>query len=328
MLRIPLPMFYVAANPDGTWEVVDGLQRLTTIRDFLLGGQKEMPEARQFPLIELEFWGERFNNKTFSQIELDPSNSRIINNILETEMRFTVINPGTPEEVKRNIFKRINTGGMPLTLQEIRHALYQGPATDLLIELVGSTEFKNAIDNSIDDSRMAGRELVLRFLAFHIFEIEVFDGDMDSLLSNTMRTINHLPAITSNDLARIFGKKTVPQLKIENTNSIKDSFVTAMNRSVEFFGDYAFRKGVGGQRRTPVNKALFEAWSKILAELPDDKYIILLQRKVEFLSKYEDLLKQDDFDRAISRDSSSAFGVKERYRSLNELVSKSLEKND
>lgn len=328
MLRIPLPMFYVAANADGTWDVVDGLQRLTTIRDFLLGGQKEVPEAKQFPLIELEFWGDRFNTKTFSEIESDPLNSRIINNILETEMRFTVINPGTPEEVKRNIFKRINTGGMPLTLQEIRHALYQGPATDLLKDLVDSIDFQNAIDRSIDDSRMAGRELVLRFLAFYIFESDTFDGDMDNLLSNTMRTINQLPISTNSALTQIFKGKNVPRLRVNDISTARASFTTAMNRSLEFFGDYAFRKGVGGQRRTPVNKALFEAWATIFAILPESDYKTLLQQKKKFHAKYDVLLKQDDFDRAISRDSSSAFGVKERYIRLNDLVTKSLSDND
>ena len=174
MLRIPLPMFYVAANEDGSWDVVDGLQRLTTIRDFILGndksdtGKRLFPDAKTIRLTELEFWGDRFNTKNFFDIERNTNNAIIVNNIMETELRFTVINPGTPEEVKRNIFKRINTGGMPLTAQEIRHALYQGESTVLLEKLVNHRLFSSATDKSIDDSRMAARELVLRFLSFYI----------------------------------------------------------------------------------------------------------------------------------------------------------------
>lgn len=129
MLRIPLPMFYVAANEDGSWDVVDGLQRLTTIHNYLLcetkdrNGNPSVPGVESFVLEGLEFFGARFNGRKFSEIKADPANARIVNNIMEAEMRFTVINPGTPEEVKRNIVKRINSGGMQLTLQDVRYTL-------------------------------------------------------------------------------------------------------------------------------------------------------------------------------------------------------------
>lgn len=324
MLRIPLPMFYVAANPDGTWDVVDGLQRLTTIRDFILGGEKDVPDAKPFPLIELEFWGDRFNNKFFKEIESNPADSRIVNNILETEMRFTVINPGTPEEVKRNIFKRINTGGMPLTLQEIRHALYQGSATKLLEELVESTQFQSAVDKSIDDSRMAGRELILRFLAFYTFDHSAFDGDMDKFLSNAMRAINCMPKITAVDLQKIFKGAAPLAVRVSRIEDLRLSFARGMSRSLTFFEEYAFRKGTSGQRRTPVNKALFEAWTAILADLTQDQFDVLMVRRQLVLAKYRDILANDDFDRAISRDSSSTFGVRERYKKLKDLVAEAL----
>lgn len=316
MLRIPLPMFYVAGNPDGTWDVVDGLQRLTTIRNFILGEDRDLPEAHSFSLVDLEFWGDRFNNKSFAQIEADPVNSKVINNILETEMRFTIINPGTPEEVKRNIFKRINTGGMPLTPQEIRNALYQGEATRLLEKLVISTAFKEAVDNSIDDSRMAGRELILRFLAFHIFDYRSFDGDMDTFLSNAIRVMNLMPDLTDNGLRKIFRGAVVPVILTHDINSISSAFELAMTRCHEFFGDLAFRKGTSTQRRTPVNKALFEAWSTIFAELDDEDYQVLLSKKDKILDDYKKIINRDDFERAISRDASSSFGVRERYRIL------------
>ncbi len=119
MLRVPLPMFYVAADEKGNWEVVDGLQRLSTIRDFMLGDKNGV----FLQLKNLEFLNERYGNKAWAAIENDLSSQKLVNSIYETEMRFTIIEPGTPEAVKRNIFKRINTGGMPLTSQEIRHAL-------------------------------------------------------------------------------------------------------------------------------------------------------------------------------------------------------------
>jgi hypothetical protein len=320
MLRIPLPMFYVSANEDGTWDVVDGLQRLTTIRNFILGGDFDVSDAQNFPLSGLEFWGDRFDGKYFGEIVSEPSNSRIVNNILETEMRFTVINPGTPEEVKRNIFKRINTGGMPLTQQEIRHALYQGLATRLLEKLVQSPAFERAVDYSIDDSRMAGRELVLRFIAFRVIHHAAFTGDMDKFLSNAMRVINLTPNISDSATYKIFKTSPSPVMGHLDWGRLEKDFEVAMQRSYDFFGEYAFRKAVSGQRRTPVNKALFEAWANILCHLSEEQYAKLRGRRELFLLQYKGLLRSDDFDRAISRDSSSIFGVRERYQLLWNLV--------
>lgn len=323
MLRIPLPMFYVSANQDGNWDVVDGLQRLTTIRNFILGGESNVPDAKPFALEDLEFWGERFNKKTFADICADERNSKIVNNILETEMRFTVINPGTPEEVKRNIFKRINTGGMPLTAQEIRHALYQGYASNLLSKYVDMAVFTRAVDNSVDDSRMAGRELILRFLAFYIRGFNAYTGDMDKFLSDTMIHLN-----SNFGQSRLRGPVLDTNIVFPrefDSDELDEKFKLAMKRAHEFFGAYAFRKSVFGQRRTPINKALFETWSNFFAAMSDERYDRLKEKKLIFMDKYAELLNKSEFDRAISRDASSAQGVKDRYKNISTLIIETIE---
>ena len=298
ILRIPLPMFYVSADVEGRWDVVDGLQRLSTIRYFILGNENK----EKLRLEKLEFLGERLNGKTFDDIDIDsPIYQRMINTILETEMRFTIINPGTPEEVKRNVFKRLNTGGLPLTSQEIRHALYQGQVTDLLATLAENQSFKEATDNSINDSRMAARELILYFLAFAIFPRTAYNGNMDKWLSNAMRVINLMPNLEQSKLIKIFGsKESIPEVQIKTIEELKEHFELAMKRGVELFGKHAFRKSLPIEdcRRTPVNKSLFETWGGILSELNQDDFLFLSKNKKLFINSYNVLLsgKREMFD--------------------------------
>ena len=294
ILRIPLPMFYVAADVEGRWDVVDGLQRLSTIRNFVLGDEKKA----KLRLESLEFLGERLNGKTFDDIDINsPAYQRMINTIMETEMRFTIINPGTPEEVKRNVFKRLNTGGLPLTSQEIRHALYQGQVTDLLATLAESKSFKEATDNSINDSRMAARELVLYFLAFAVFPHAAYKGNMDIWLSNAMRVINLMPNLEQKKLLKIFGsQENIPDIQIRTIEKLTERFELAMTRGLALFENYAFRKSLprsGVVRRTPVNKALFETWGNIFAGLNQEDFDTLLENKRRMIHDYHRLLNGD-----------------------------------
>jgi len=319
MLHIPLPMFYVAANEEGRWEVVDGLQRLSTIRDFIIGDK----DGVLLKLKNLEFLADKFDGKTFIGIKGDPSQQKLVNDILETEMRFTVINPGTPEAVKRNIFKRINTGGMPLTGQEIRHALYEGDSSKLLAKLANSVSFKIVMGGKVNDSRMGARELILRFVSFLVFNREAYKGGMDSWLSNTMRVINCMSDLDPSRLNKIFLKDQIPQIKITCVDEITERFELAMRRAEELFKGHEFRKSYPGDyRKSPINKSLFEIWSNVLSMLSEEDYQKLLSRKKHLLKEYRIVLRSLDSTNSISRHSSTAKGILEGYADISGVVNK------
>lgn len=329
MLNIPLPMFYVSSDKDNNWTVVDGLQRLSTIKEFILGNydnKKERYDKKGFKLKNLEFW----RNLEGTNIHDDNFPGKPFNNIMETELSFTIINPDTPEEVKRNIFKRINTGGMSLTPQEIRHALYQGTSTILLAKLVENEYFINAVEK-IDDSRMAGRELILRFLSFYIRDYSCYTKDavMDNHLSTTMRIINILDNLTFEQLKEEFeNDKNVKlndlyiSINKVSMDKLKNDFELAMKRNRQLFGSHTFRKSFPGKVRTPINKTLFEVFSNLLLNLSEKEFEILLNNKKEFLEEYKEcFLLSNEFSNVI-RDSHKVSSVRTRYEDLMVLINK------
>jgi uncharacterized protein with ParB-like and HNH nuclease domain len=141
-----------ATNED-KWLVIDGLQRLSTLKQFVID--------KTLRLNNLEFLT-NLNSKNYDDL---PRNYQ--RRIDETVLTVYLIEKGTPSKVKYNIFRRINTGGLPLSPQELRHAINPGSATKFLDKLAKSKEFKQATRISkIRQERMDDHEFVLGFVAF------------------------------------------------------------------------------------------------------------------------------------------------------------------
>jgi Protein of unknown function DUF262 len=292
LLRIPLPVFYVAADLSENWRVVDGLQRLTTIYDFT-----NPSSSYSFRLHGLEYLG-AYEGAGF--IELPRSIKRRIE---ETELNINVIESGTPDEVTFNVFKRLNTGGISLNGQEIRHALNPGPARDFLLMLSQADEFRRATNWSVRDDRMGARELVLRFCAFYIVPPENYYGsDLDGFLNEAMRTLNLMTSQEREDIHR--------------------SFLIAMQRAYSIFGDDAFRKRTDPTAyKTPINRALFEAWSVPLARLDQLSADKLTERRQEVKERFAfELLYTTAFLSSISVSTGSRQRVLERFHTIGNIM--------
>lgn len=326
LLCIPIPMFYVSADAKGGWTVVDGLQRLSTIRDFVLGqdflsSNDVAKKGHGFRLSGLEFCGSLLNGHNMAELPI-----LYANRIMETEFTFTVINPGTPEDVKRNIFKRINTGGMILSQQEIRNALYGGECSVLLNELAEMRCFKDATGWSVKSLRMEDKELVLRFVAFLIRDYHRYNKSVnpDTWLGDTMMIYNAMPTLENRDIKKLVkeGNVTLDDITVMTKEEISNSFEKAMNRGQELFGSHAFRKSIPGNRRAPINKSLFETWGVLLSKLTDDEFKNLRRNKQQLLNEYADYLYTNNFVIAISRDSMNKWSVNHRYTIVSDLINK------
>lgn len=323
MFKIPLPMFYMSADEKANYTVVDGLQRLSTIRDFILGkeylaNKEEHLKGNGFRLQNMEFWKE-FEGKTFNEL---PTFLR--NRILETEFTFTIINPGTPEEVKRNIFKRINTGGMPLSAQEIRNALYGGKTTQILKELAESKSFKNATGWTVKVLRMEDKELILRFLAFLVRDYTTFKKSIsiDTFLSDTMLIINAYPEFQSKDFKKMIERGNVKKedINLPNIAQIETLFELGMERSYKLFGEHCFRKSYEGKRKTPLNKSLFEMWGVFLSQMSEKDFETLLAHEDAFMEDYKKIIDDAVFHLAISRDSMKPTIIQDRFTKIKNLI--------
>jgi hypothetical protein len=289
LIRIPLPAFYMDGTDDEKWLVVDGLQRLTSMKRFIID--------KELRLSGLEFL-RKYDKSNYDEL---PRNLQ--RRIQETQVIVFVIQEKTPPDVKFKIFKRINTGGLPLSSQEIRHALNQGPVTQFLRELAESKEFLDATDHGIRDNRMGDRECVLRFVAFVLTPPGDYpaNGELDPFLSQTMGTLN-----SRSDL--------FPELR--------QRFLLAMVRAELLFGNKAFRKvSPLTYWRGPLNKALFEAWAVNLDTLDDACFARLLERKAELLDAFITLVQQQqDFLSAISQGTGDASKVRLRFSLVRRLI--------
>lgn len=288
LLRIPIPVFYVSADVDDNWSVVDGVQRMSTIYDFIEGS---------FALTGLEYLA----NLEGSVHGGLPRNMH--RRIGETQLIINVIDPGTPSEVMFNIFHRINTGGMTLNGQEIRHALHPGPVRNYLRDLAQEEEFLAATDYSIRQSRMADRECVLRFLAFYISPWEEYDtNDLDGLLVEAMKILNKMKQSERQQLAKTFRE--------------------TMSAAATIFEEDAFRKRYDpSDRRKPINKALLESWSVGLARCKPTELEVLTRRRKELRQKFVELLNEDqEFDISVSTSTGVPQRVKKRFGEIERLI--------
>lgn len=288
LIRFPLPAFFFDATDDNNWLVVDGLQRLSSIRNFCVD--------KTLKLTNLEFLS-HLNGKTWDDLSNDLK--RVIE---EAQVVIYKIMPGTPTDVKFNIFKRINTGGLILEPQEIRHALFQGEPAKFIAELGRNDAFIRATGGRIKTHRMLDRDFANRFLCFYLFGYNNYVPDLDTFMSKAMASIND---------------KTE-----EERDLIKENFTQAMDLAYEVFGQEAFRKVFNDNSRLPpINKALFDAMATQFALLSNEARSLVYEHRIAFKASLRNLLVNDlQFYYSISSSTGDRNRVNYRHRQIEELI--------
>jgi len=287
LIRFPLPAFYFDASEDDNWLIVDGLQRLSSIRKFVID--------KKLRLSGLEFLTD-LNGKDYDGLH------RIYQRrIKECPVTVYLIKPGTPPEVKYSIFRRINTGGITLNNQEIRNAMAK-PADRKLLESLATHKCMRSTLGDLS-KRMTDQELVLRFWAFYQFDY--FD-------KNNKKTI------------ATFLDKAMDEIKLGDERyreNLKRTFDKAISRCFHLLGERAFEKeptNEGSRKRK--NTTLFEVWMVSLAKLEDDE-VKRIEKNIElFREKIRALSEDAEFSNAITYATQKGDHVKIRYERIENLI--------
>lgn len=267
LLRIPIPSLYVSEDVDGNYTVVDGLQRMCAIAQFV--EVDALNRAVDSDLAPLELTGLQSLSDDYVGVTYSKLPRPLQRRISETELTLHIIRASTPPSVKFNIFSRINQGGLPLSSQEIRNAIYPGDWRKRIKNLAEGDDFKFATDGKIRGERMEDTELVLRFVA-HYANI----GSGDRLDSQNLD--DFLNDFVGNQGASWDGLKW---------REVERAFQRAMNYSRKLFGIYAFRKYYGDTKRLPINRSLFESQSVVVSMFDDAQLDTLSSRQDRILVK-------------------------------------------
>lgn len=277
VMRIPLPVFYVAEMTDGRVAVVDGLQRLSTFTRFIRNDLKLSGLGETHPV----------NGMTYRQLPIN-----LQERIEDTQITVYILDKEAPDRARLDIFERVNSG-VPLSRQQMRNAIYNGPATRWLADMADSEAFRRATGGSLNRKTMRDREAINRFASFKLMGWRAYtNGDMDEFLAEGLRRMNRM---SDAELA-----------------TLAEQFEAAMQVNSELFGKHSFRKSmketVSYAARTVLNISLFDALSVSFAQGNFDS-----ADRDRIVSRIAGLLNDWRFDEAITRSTNSTMPVKTRF---------------
>lgn len=293
LIKFPVPSFYFDSSSNDTWLVIDGLQRLSTLKNFIID--------KNFKLTKLEYLKE-LEGKYYHEL---PAPDQLA--LLDYNVSIFNFKEGTPVRVKYSLFERINTAGLVLNSQEIRHALNQGDPDDpsnnpakYLATLSKVGIFKE-IWGSMSKERMQDRESILRYVAFRITHYSDYKPDMKEFLDESMTKLYSTTPERLDDIEFGFKKALLLTRTLFGKN---ERYFTAKTSS----GSELFRN------------SLFDTFLYNFSILPEEKRKTLEERKLIFREKYSQLIHNELFLENITDKANTKEGVDYRFEKVKELI--------
>lgn len=236
LLDVPIPVIYLAEEQDGNFSVIDGQQRLTSFLSYLEG---KFPDGRPFKLSGLKVLPE-LNRVAFR--ELDQAIQR---KIKSTTIHSIIIKRESNDDIKFEIFERLNTGSTKLNEDEIRNTVYRGPYIKLLAELSESETFHGLVRKDNFKTRMIYRGMILRFFALSERSYLNYKASMKQFANKELRNNRNLAT--------------------EKAQEYRKRFEHCLDLVKVVFGEKAFRRYMPATETNPgywatgqINMALFD----------------------------------------------------------------------
>lgn len=297
LLGLRLPAFYFEEVSKKNWKIIDGLQRCCAIRNYCVD--------ESFALCDLEFLN--FNGLKYNDLSFE-----LKRDIRMLPITVNVLSKGAPDKVKYILFQRLNTGGTVLEPQEVRNAVFQGKAIELVKEMAHNDWFKKVTGNKIPTKRMQDQDFVTRFMAFYLLGYEDYKPDLNSFMNTCLEKIKK-GEISDDTIAKM-----------------KEDFSKSMILAEKIFGDDAFRKRESkNDKRRPINKAYFEVIAVSFAHLPKTDCDRLFANKDYFKSLLMDEMRNNDsYNNSFSTGTGKQESVRLRFTKFNEIIEKALKQNN
>lgn len=234
LMDVPIPVIYLAEENDTSYSVIDGQQRLTSFLSFLNG---HFPNGNEFKLTGLKVYKE-LNKKSFKELSKEHQNK-----IRKTTLHTIIIKKESNEDIKFEIFERLNTGSIKLNEDEIRNTVYRGAYINLLAELENDKTFHELIQNENAKKRMLYRNMILRFFALSEKTYLNYKPSMKQFCNKELRDNQHLT--------------------IEKQKEYKERFSHCLDLVKVIFGRNAFKryqldKNGNGSYGKNINMSLFD----------------------------------------------------------------------
>jgi Protein of unknown function DUF262 len=281
IIQCPIPVIYMNQERDESFAVIDGNQRLNSLKRFL---------EDAFPLSGLTSYPELAGLK-YSQLD-----KRFQRHISNRVLRCTVILKETHPQVKFDVFERLNSGAVALTRQELRHGLYYGTLLKAASDVAKALKLESHF-GARKDKRMKAEELVIRYWALSE-GIGAYEKPLATFISNYAET-NRNP--DENQIQKL-------------TNDIK----LAHKRAVQLFGPHTFTFSKDGRSR--FNAAVFDAQMVACAKLTAVRFNTLDAQKEVVRNAYEDLQQNVDFARSVTLATSDKAALQGRIHKVTSLL--------
>jgi hypothetical protein len=276
IIQCPIPVIYLDQASDGKLYVIDGNQRLMSIKLFL---------ENRYPLKGLHAYPDLEGNRF---LDLDP---RFQNHIENRTLRCITILKETHPQIKFDVFERLNTGAIQLNAQELRHGLYYGSLMKEIDELAARDDWKVLLGIR-SDKRMRGAELILRFFALS-YDTAVYKKPLSSFINLFAEKHRNIDRNTFDDWRRRFEKTLI------------------IARAL--FGRTAFRMFDSSLvPATSMNAALFDAQMVGISRVLPDVSGMTEAKRTDFLKAMFQLFSDPTFQRAISASTSDEVQVRNR----------------